>query len=233
MHRLRSSDVVVCLQNRACASLDLPSHGKQLLPGEPPGGISGWRWRTDRGLDFVNESQRRIDDLIDYLGARRLAQTQGIAIAGISRGGFLAAQYAARAPPERVAALGLLSPVTNLSLLEEFNAENATMQKILRPLDVQRQVARLAPKNIFAVIGDEDPRVFTDSCVRLMRAVQCYGCDAKGAHLPEYSCSGCPATHGDTQLRVYREPNGHTVPPHEDPGATFAELAAWVLRVAG
>ena len=93
-----------CLHNRACASLDLPSHGKQLLPGEPPGGISGWRWRTDRGLDFVNESQRRIDDLIDYLGVRRLAQTQGIAIAGISRGGFLAAQYAARAPPERVAA---------------------------------------------------------------------------------------------------------------------------------
>ena len=40
------------------------------------------------------------------------------------------------------------------------------------------------------------------------------------------------ATHGDTQRRVYREPNGHTVPPHEDPGATFAELAAWVLRVA-
>ena len=46
-----------------------------------------------------------------------------------------------------------------------------------------------------------------------------------------YSCSGCPSTHGDTQLRVYREPKGHTVPPHADPASTFSELAAWVLRV--
>jgi hypothetical protein len=52
-----------------------------------------------------------------------------------------------------------------------------------------------------------------------------------GAIACRYSCSGCPSTHGDTQLRVYREPNGHTVPPHEDPAATFSELASWVLRV--
>ena len=101
----------------------------------------------------------------------------------------------------------------------------------MRPKDVIRQAAALAPKNIFAIIGDEDPRVFTDSCVRTVRAVQCHGCDATGPYFPEYSCSGCPATHGDTQLRVYREPNGHTVPPHEDPASTFSELASWVLRV--
>ena len=80
--------------------------------------------------------------------------------------------HAARAAPERVAAVGLLSPVTNLSLLSEFAAENATMQAILRPLDVSRQAAALAPKNIFTIIGDEDPRVFTDSCVSMMRTVQ-------------------------------------------------------------
>lgn len=31
-----------------CASLDLPSHGAQVEPGEPVG-IAGWRWRFDRG----------------------------------------------------------------------------------------------------------------------------------------------------------------------------------------
>lgn len=108
--------------------MDLPSHGKQVLPGEPLGGIVGWRWRMDRGIDFVEQSQRRLEDMVSYLAKHNLAATDGLFIAGISRGGFLAAQYAARAPPARVAAVGLLSPVTNLSLLEEFAQENVTMQ---------------------------------------------------------------------------------------------------------
>lgn len=116
-----------CAQ-RACASLDLPSHGKQILPGEPLGGIIGWRWRTDRGIDFVEQSQRRLEDMVSYLAKHNLATVDGVFIAGISRGGFLAAQYAARAPPARISAVGLLSPVTNLSLLEEFAEENVTMQ---------------------------------------------------------------------------------------------------------
>lgn len=219
-------------QGWACASLDLPSHGKQVLPGEPAGGIAGWRWRTDRGIDWVEESQRRIEDMVQYLEKGGLANATGVAIAGISRGGYLSAQYAARSPPERVAAVGLLSPVTNLSLLSEFAAENRSMQTILRPMDVAAQAAKLAPKNIFAIIGDEDPRVFTDSCVSMMRTVQCWGCDKTGPYFPVYSCSGCPPTHGDTQMRVYRETLGHTVAPHEDPASTFAELAAWILRVA-
>jgi len=114
--------------HRACASLDLPSHGKQIMPGEPSGGIAGWRWRTDRGIDFVEQSQQRLEDMVSYLAKHKLASDEGIFIAGISRGGFLAAQYAARSPPLRVAAVGLLSPVTNLSLLTEFAHENASMQ---------------------------------------------------------------------------------------------------------
>eukprot|EP01043_Picozoa_sp_COSAG02_P059924 COSAG02_NODE_7727_length_2873_cov_6.172275_2_plen_271_part_00 len=82
----------------------------------------------DRGIDFVEQSQRRLEDMVSYLGKHNLANTDGVFIAGISRGGFLAAQYAARAAPTRVAAVGLLSPVTNLSLLSEFADENATMQ---------------------------------------------------------------------------------------------------------
>jgi pimeloyl-ACP methyl ester carboxylesterase len=168
---------------------------------------------------------------VAYLASHKLASSTGVFIGGISRGGFLAAHYAARAPAERVAAVGLLSPVTNLSLLTEFAGENASMQRSLRQLDIAVQAPVLASKNIFALIGDEDPRVFTDSCVDAMRTVQCHGCGAKGPFFPAYSCSGCPTTHGDTQLRVYREPGGHTVPPHEDPALSFSDLASWVLRV--
>lgn len=82
----------------------------------------------DHGIDFVEQSQRRIEDMVSYLAQHNLASVDGMFIAGISRGGFLAAQYAARAPPAHVTAVGLLSPVTNLSLLSEFSHENETMQ---------------------------------------------------------------------------------------------------------
>ena len=42
-----------CLHNRACASLDLPSHGKQLLPGEPPGAMEGFVFFY--GYDLVDQ----------------------------------------------------------------------------------------------------------------------------------------------------------------------------------
>ena len=42
-------------QGWACASLDLPSHGAQIEPGSPSG-IAGWRWRFDKGQDFVANS---------------------------------------------------------------------------------------------------------------------------------------------------------------------------------
>ena len=75
----------------ACASLDLPSHGAEVLPGEPVG-ISGWRWRVDRGIDFINLSTQRINQMVDFLAANKLANGTQIAVTGISRGGFLAAQ---------------------------------------------------------------------------------------------------------------------------------------------
>jgi hypothetical protein len=47
--------------------------------------------------------------------------------------GFLAAHYASHVfGTDKVAAVGLLSPVTNLSLLAEFEAENATIEAALQ-----------------------------------------------------------------------------------------------------
>ena len=39
----------------SCISIDLPSHGAQLEAGEPEG-IAGWRWRVDRGENFVAQA---------------------------------------------------------------------------------------------------------------------------------------------------------------------------------
>ena len=58
-----------------------------------------------------------------------------------------------------------------------------------------------------------------------MRALQCSGCSTIGL----WGCTGCPNDdlHGFNELRIQRETEGHTVPPHDDPGSTFAELARW------
>jgi hypothetical protein len=167
----------------ACASLDLPSHGANVLPGEPLG-IAGWRWRIDRGIDFIGNSSGNIDLMVDFLARNKLVNGTALAVMGVSRGvgalhathacrrllpvastatfnpccrghggcavqcdgalmlpaarcvraqGFLAAHYASHVfGTDKVAAVGLLSPVTNLSLLAEFEAENATIEAALQ-----------------------------------------------------------------------------------------------------
>ena len=69
----------------ACASLDLPSHGANLLSGEPTG-IAGWRWRVDRGIDFIGNSSGNIDLMVDFLVRNKLANGTSLALMGISRG---------------------------------------------------------------------------------------------------------------------------------------------------
>lgn len=210
----------------ACASLDLPSHGAERLPGEPEG-IAGWRWRTDKGIDFVAQNNRRVTDLLAEL-ARRNITTAGskLAVSGISRGGFMAAQLALHLKPKLIP-LGMLSPVTNLSLLSEFQTQPADSPggRLVRSLDLFSRASELVEHNIWAIIGDQDVRVFTDSCVRLLRTIQCSGC-AKTA----WGCSACPTRTAVTQLKVEYEPKGHTVPPSSQGGrSTFQALADWLV----
>ena len=138
-----------------CVTIDLPSHGAQVLPGEPVG-IAGWRWRHDKQMNFTAANNARMLDVVDTLVAEGLADPNRIVASGISRGGYMAAHYALA--DDRVRALGLLSPVTNLSLLSEFGGEPATGQPALRILDLQASADRLALKDVWTIIGDQDTR---------------------------------------------------------------------------
>jgi pimeloyl-ACP methyl ester carboxylesterase len=214
----------------ACLSLDLPSHGANIQKGEPEG-IAGWRWRVDKGQDFVAQNNAAVADSLSWVKTHlgdKIRTDADIVIAGISRGGFLAGHYAVT--DSRVSTVGLFSPVTNLSLLTEFSSppESAAVQRILRPLDLATETtsAELATKNVWAIIGDRDTRVGTDSLVQLMRKMQCSGCTQI---IPGMGCTGCPARSTDNQMRVEYEPKGHTVPPSTDPASTFKTASDWVL----
>ena len=209
-----------------CASLDLPSHGLERQPGEPEG-IAGWRWRVDRGQDIVAQNNERVRAMVADLMDRGLVDDASprIAVSGISRGGFLAAHFAIAEP--RVRCVGLMSPVTNLTLLLEFDGYAGTLADSLS-LSSAKFTAQLVGKNIWSIIGDQDTRVYTDSLVTTMRRIQCFGCQP-GPRGAEFGCTGCPSRAGETRLRVEYEPEGHTVPPSALGGRpTFQTLAAWM-----
>ena len=205
-----------------CASLDLPSHGSQTKAGEPQG-IAGWRWRLDRQQNIVSQNNERVHDMLDDLIARGLTDGSRLAVSGISRGGLLAAHY--MMADSRVHAAGLLSPVTNLTLLEEFDGYSGTLAHTLS-LALPANAAQLADKNIWAIIGDQDVRVYTESLIQTMRQIQCTNCE-QGPH-PGWGCTNCPKRHGETIFRVEYEPLGHTVPPSSNPRPTFSALANWI-----
>ena len=72
---------------------------------------------------------------------------------------------------------------------------------------------------------DEDTRVYTDSLVKMMRAVQCDRCSTRSP----FGCSGCvPSPRGRSNLAVQFEPKGHTVPPSAHPQTTFQSFAEFV-----
>ncbi|MBL9214157.1 MAG: alpha/beta fold hydrolase, partial [Opitutaceae bacterium] len=137
-----------------CLALDLPAHASDQRPGEPPG-LKGWRARVDRGEDFVTPFAARISALLDHLVRTGRTDPARIAIAGTSRGGFMACQVAAREP--RIGAVVAFSPVTDLPALTEFSG----MEK--DPLTLSLAAARLAPRlagrPVWIVIGNHDRRV--------------------------------------------------------------------------
>ena len=173
-----------------------------------------------------------------YLQAEGIiAGSSKVVVSGISRGGFLATHYALSASTDKrtpIHAVGLFSPVTNLSLLTEFSVppEPPAAQAKLRLTDLEAFSSQLSERlNVFAIIGDEDTRVYTNSLVKLMRAVQCDRC--QDGEFAWAGCTKCVASpRGRNRFTVEFEPEGHTVPPHEAPQIAFGEFERFVLRLS-
>jgi pimeloyl-ACP methyl ester carboxylesterase len=81
-------------------ALDSPSHGAEQPPDEK-NSLREWRDRLLKGDNFVPASTARLSALLDHLARGRLADEARVAVAGISRGGFLAVHLAAVEPRTR------------------------------------------------------------------------------------------------------------------------------------
>jgi len=187
-------------------SVDLPCHGQEKRPDEP-GGLGGWRARSERNDDFVAESNARLRQVLDHLIEAGYTDADKVASCGTSRGGFLALHFAASDP--RVKCAAAFAPVTELGALREF--EGATEHPLVGKLALAKQAEKLAGRAVWLVIGDQDERVGTDHTIALARRIT--------------AASLARRIRSRVELHVMAEPRGHTTPT----GAA-ERAAAWIRR---
>ncbi|MFO0945764.1 MAG: prolyl oligopeptidase family serine peptidase [Planctomycetota bacterium] len=146
--------------------LDPPCHGPDQKPGEPPQ-LQGWRSRIEKGDNTIAEFTKRVSAVVDHLVATKMTDEKHIAACGTSRGGFLALHAAAAEP--RISAAAAFSPVTDLLALREFRGlEN---HPLVLSLDVAQLAPKLAEKQVWISIGNDDERVDTDASITAARAI--------------------------------------------------------------
>ena len=187
-----------------CVSLDLPCHGEEHRADEPHG-LSGWCHRAVGGTDFMAPMIARAGRVLDHLIAEGYTQPGNVATCGQSRGGYVAGHVTAADPRIRCAAL--FAPVTDLTVLSEFDGvgENPLVQS----LSLFNRAHELAERAVWLLIGDRDARVGTDQTIRLARRISA----AAAARQKE----------SRVELHVIPEPRGHAIPEGSD-----ARAAAWI-----
>lgn len=149
------------------ASLDLPCHGADRRPGEPPE-IQGWAARSKAGEDWLGPFVERVRSVVSHLTQTGIADPAQMAAAGTSRGGFLAFQAAARIPALR--AVAAFAPVTELPALREFGP--LADSPLVQDMSLIRQAGALAGRPVWIRIGHDDDRVGTDRSVAFAAALE-------------------------------------------------------------
>ena len=139
-------------------SMTLPAHGPEF---DRKLAIQQWAKEFEKGQniisDFVATVTQAVDDLISlgYLDSHHLA------VAGLSRGGFMATHVAATDPRFRIV-LGF-APAAKISILSEF--QHMKDNALLQSLDLEHLIPRLLHTQLRYYIGNRDELVSTETCV--------------------------------------------------------------------
>jgi dienelactone hydrolase len=145
-------------QGHRALSFDLPMHGERV--GGFGSQIEGMRNAFVAGDDvfakFVEEGRAVIDECI----RRGWAKPGRIAVAGTSRGGYMALRLLAG--DDRIAAGAGYAPVTDWTKLREFAAD--VDRKEVQDLRLLNFVPKMTGRHVYLAIGGQDERVGTESC---------------------------------------------------------------------
>lgn len=189
-------------------AVDFPCQGRDERAGEPRN-LHCWRHRIEHGQEtFGADFNARIGKVLDHLIEQGYTDPTRVVVGGSSAGGFMALHYTAQDP--RIRGAAVLAPVTDLSVLKEF--EGMQQHPAVRALSLSQQAGRLADRSIWVLMGDRDARVGTDSAIEFARAVWKVSAERK--------------LRTGVELHLVPEPGGHTYPP-----GSHERAAEWILNL--
>jgi len=122
---------------------------------------------SSTGEDIVAGFRKQVNDVVEHLIVSGVADPARIAVAGTSRGGFMAFHAAAGNPRIRVVAA--FAPVTDLIALSEFAGQE--QNPLVRRLALLNAAEKLADRAAWIMIGDHDECVGTDHAAAFAKAL--------------------------------------------------------------
>lgn len=141
-------------------SWDLPYHGKDM---DPHAAMHQWAQEFARNPTFISDFINECLDNLQFLSDQNLIDFSHLAVAGLSRGGFVATHLAAREP--RIKRVLGFSPLTKPQPVEEFNlpASHYEETALVNLVDFLRET------HVRYYIGNRDTRVSTDACYEFIK----------------------------------------------------------------
>jgi hypothetical protein len=137
-------------------SMTLPGHGPGL---DSHHAIELWAKEISQGHDIIHAFIERLSSVVDELISRHIIIADKLGIAGLSRGGFIAAHAAANISAFNTI-LGF-APLTRMTYAKEFEALQD--HSLAQSLNLLPQTERLVGKTLRFYIGNRDTRVGTSN----------------------------------------------------------------------
>lgn len=143
-------------------SMSLPLHDEA---DDRRHAVALWAKALRQGEDHLTPFLEQANEAIDYVVEQGIASPTALAVAGLSRGGWIATHLAAR--NHYVKAVTAFAPLTDLFVLDEFKpmGDNARLQA----MSLSMVTEKLVGKPLRYYIGNRDTRVSTDACYAFIR----------------------------------------------------------------
>ncbi len=187
-------------------SWDLPFHSQEQDPNEA---MRQWTQEFQRNPRFVDDFMDLCQENVNYLIGQGWVNSDTLAVAGLSRGGFMATHLAARDSRFKIV-LGF-APLTQPQPLEEI--EHISIN-LLERIALSSLAPQLIHKQLRFYMGNRDTRVSTDACYQFIRTLTDTAF-AQGIRSPQVELILYPSI-------GYK---GHGTPPF-----IFEEGADWIKR---
>lgn len=154
-------------ENVRVISVTLPYHGDGF---DPIHAMHAWAEEFEKSGEFMQAFLDKALKMIDLLLASGVVDESKLAVGGLSRGGFIACQVAAREP--RIGSVVGFSPLTKFAWSESF--KNLQNHDHSVPFDLINLTPQLMRHPIRFYIGNRDVRVGTRPAYEFIEALANY-----------------------------------------------------------